>query len=98
MTSSGNYGRCQMMTKRTADDRTRNRTSFDLLVIPSRSLVIAGGHLSPAEVDRARSDWAAYGNSAPVDPSLRWTIAVCNPKGGEGRVHSVMQIPAYAGA
>jgi hypothetical protein len=85
-----------MTTQRAAKDRTSNRTGFDLLVIPNKSLIIAGAHMSPDDIAQARSDWDAYGNVKAVDPSPRWTIALCNPKDGQGRIHAVMQIPTHA--
>ncbi|MGV0870071.1 hypothetical protein [Corynebacterium kalidii] len=54
--------------------------------------------MSPEDIAQARADWADYGNRKATDPSPRWTIALCNPKGGEGQVHSVMRIPTHAAA
>ncbi|MEJ6549885.1 hypothetical protein PQI66_10045 [Corynebacterium sp. USCH3] len=52
--------------------------------------------MTPTDIDQARSDWDAYGNVKALDPSPRWTIALCNPKDGLGRIHAVMQIPTHA--
>lgn len=52
--------------------------------------------MSPDDIAQARFDWDAYGNVKAVDPSPRWTIALCNPKDGQGRIHAVMQIPTHA--
>lgn len=66
---------------------------FDLLVIPQLDHQTPAPHLTAAQFEQARNDWAHYESPPPNTASDTWTVALAHLIDGKPHITATIRIP-----